>query len=251
MPARQPRHAFALIELVIAIVLIMILLALFVPALYSARVISQRDQCASNLTRIGGALHLYIEDNNDQFPSVPDRPSWNYGGVRFSSADGSPFLDSSRPLNRALSPYSMHGDVAKTFCCPADFGISGDIRELGTGGRSACRSFGTSYRANACLFDARLVGFDDQPRGLYRSEIITAPSRMLVMGDAVWYEVAESTGRNADWHNSDNAGNLLFLDNSVRLQRVRPRGMVGPVMFDPMPGSADREDSRRDDVEDE
>ncbi len=235
MHAKVAHRAFALVELVISIVLILVLLALFVPALHSARLVSQREQCASNLSAIGEALHIYLDDNDGQFPTVSDRGGWNYGGVRFSTADGTPFLDSNRPLNKALSPYTMHGDVAHTYCCPADFGIVGDIPDLGTGGRTACRAFGTSYRANAQLFDARLGGFDEQPRGMYRDEIITSPSRMLVMGDAVWYEVAESTRRNADWHQVEGTGNILFLDNSIRFQRVRPRGVVGPIMLEPVP----------------
>jgi prepilin-type processing-associated H-X9-DG protein len=55
------------------------------------------------------------------------------------------------------------------------------------------------------------------------------------MGDPVWYEVAEETGRKADWHGQPNAGNLLFLDGSVRFLTVRPRRIVGPILFDPAP----------------
>lgn len=222
-------------ELVISIGLILVLLALFLPALYSARLISQREQCATNLSRIGNALHRYLEDHDDQFPTVANQPGWHYGGVRFSSTDGSPFLDSARPLNQVIAPYTSHGSNAHMFCCPADYGIVGEIPELGTGGRSACRAFGTSYRGNAQLFNASVDGSDASARGLYRSEIITAPSRMLVLGDAVWYEIAEDTGRKADWHTVAGTGNILFLDNSVRFQRVRPRDIVGPVMFDPTP----------------
>lgn len=235
MPARRNRRAFSLIELVIAIVLILVLLALFVPALHSARTMSQREQCAANLSRIGEMLHIYLDDHDGQFPTVLDQPAWHYGGLRYSSGEGMPYLDSSRPLNQVLLLYSLQGPEAMIYCCPADAGIAGQIPELGTGGRSACQSFGTSYRANACLFDSRIAGVDDKPRGLFRSEIITAPSRMLVLGDAIWYEVAESTGRDADWHNAGGAGNILFLDNSVRLQQVRPRGIGGPVVFDPSP----------------
>jgi len=235
MTARPHRSAFALIELLISVILIVVLLALFVPALFSVRAVSQREQCATNLGRIGTAMHMYLEEHNEQFPTVTHQPGWHYGGVRFSSTDGLPFLDASRPLNRWLYPYTPYGDVAHTFCCPADIGITGDIAEIGTGRRSVCRSFGTSYRANAVFFDARIAGLDVEPRGMYRSEIITAPSRMLVLGDAVWFEVAEQTGRSANWHQLPDTGNILFLDNSVRFQAVRPRGVTGPVMLDPIP----------------
>jgi prepilin-type processing-associated H-X9-DG protein len=53
------------------------------------------------------------------------------------------------------------------------------------------------------------------------------------MGDPVWYERAEETGRSADWHGVAGAGNLLFMDGSVRFQPVRPRTVAGPIVFDP------------------
>jgi prepilin-type processing-associated H-X9-DG protein len=59
------------------------------------------------------------------------------------------------------------------------------------------------------------------------------------MGDPVWYEVRESTGRVATWHGSPDAGNLLFLDGSVRFVPVEPRPEVGAAVFDPLePGLA-------------
>lgn len=233
MSAPIRRRAFALVELVISIILIVVLLSLFVPALFTVRAASQRDQCASNLRQIGQALHIYMEENDGQFPFVNHQPAWRYGGVRFATADQSPFLDSTRPLNRVV--FTAGVGPANIFCCPADQGITGDLDGLGTGDRTACRSFGTSYRANAPLFDARLDGRTSQPRAMYREEISTAPSRMLVLGDAVWFEVAEQTKRDADWHEVPQTGNILFLDNSVRFQRVRPRDVTGPVMFDPVP----------------
>lgn len=234
MPAQRHTRAFSLIELIAAIILISILLALFIPAMHLARSVSQREQCAENLARLGSALHHYLEDNNHQFPTVLDQPSWRYGGVRFSAADGTPFLDTNRPLNQFLI---YHHAAANAFCCPADIGITGEIPEIGTGTRSACRAFGTSYRANPSLFDSRIAGIPGKGRGLYRNEIITAPSRMLVLGDAIWYEVAESTGRNANWHQQPDTGNILFLDNSVRFQSVNPRGISGPVVLDPFPSA--------------
>jgi prepilin-type processing-associated H-X9-DG protein len=149
--------------------------------------------------------------------------------------DESPFLDMSRPLSRWMSPSRVTGPEAAGFCCPADRGITGEASEFGTGRRTACRSFGTSYRGNAPLFDARLAGITDEPRGIRREEITATPSRLLVIGDAGWYENAEATGRNADWHGRPGYANLLFLDGSVRFREVLPRGQGGPVVFDPIP----------------
>ena len=44
----------------------------------------------------------------------------------------------------------------------------------------------------------------------------------------------ERTGLQASWHGTPNAGNLLFLDGSVRFMSVAPRPEVGAAVFDPL-----------------
>jgi prepilin-type processing-associated H-X9-DG protein len=183
--------------------------------------------------------------------------------MRFSSNDDLAFPDPNRPLNVYLPLTRTHEHADVVCCCPADRGITDSTEGLGTGSRTAFRSFGTSYRANSALLRGQgsptrttggalpsldiahpqavrapqQVGIGETSGqshgGVVRSAILTAPSRMLVMGDPVWYERAEETGRSADWHGVAGAGNMLFMDGSVRFQPVRPRTVAGPIVFDP------------------
>ncbi len=53
------------------------------------------------------------------------------------------------------------------FSCPADRGITDEYGEVGTGRRTAYRSFGTSYRANSLLFldgSVRYVALEPRPK---------------------------------------------------------------------------------------
>jgi len=235
------RRALTLVETVITLVLIAALVSILLPALSSARTTSYRDQCADNLRGLGRAWADYLRDHQNQFPHVAGQPGWMYGGVGFSSIEESAYPD----LDRPLTPYMglrQTGEYHGLSCfCPADEGIEDDEAgaSAGTGGRTAFRTFGTSYRANAALFS----GPADSGRGMLRSEITTPPSRLLVMGDPVWHEVAAATGRDADWHGERGLGNLLFLDGSVRFRAATPAPVVGPVVLDPrMPGSAPASD---------
>jgi prepilin-type processing-associated H-X9-DG protein len=251
MPNRNPHRGLTLLETGISLGLIAVLVSLLIPILSTARQSSYRDQCAANQRVIGQAWQTWLNDNDKQFPHVPLQPGWRWGGMRFSSIDDTAFPDFDRPLTAYL-PLSQTTEYDRVcVCCPADRGIESPVSGLGTGDRTVFRSFGTSYRANAPLLDARLArlpasmrgepGSDE--RGLRRSEISTAPSRMVLAGDPMWYEVAESTGRTADWHGKPNSGNLLFMDGSVRFMTVRPRPMIGPMVFDPiMPGSFPAQD---------
>jgi prepilin-type processing-associated H-X9-DG protein len=235
-PGYVPASGFTLVEAVIYLAVVVILLAILLPALASARLSSQRELCASNLRQIAPAWFSYL-DEHGEFPTVPFQPGWEWGGVRFSAIDDRAFLDPDRPLNRHLPLRSIDVASEHLFCCPGDTGITGAAGEsgleVGTGRRTAYRSFGTSYRANDMLLDARRARLDTELRGLKRSEISATPSRLVILGDAVWHEALESTGRHADWHGGPNAGNLLFFDGSVRFMTIKPRSDGQPAVFEP------------------
>jgi prepilin-type processing-associated H-X9-DG protein len=241
MADRLPRHlGLTLLETVISLLLIAALFGILLPTLSTARSTSFRERCAMNQVRIGQAWEQYLQEHNDRFPSIAVSPGWRYGGVRFTQVGNVAFPDETRPLTPYLPCPRTADKHEVVWCCPADYGISDPAFGTGTGGRSAYRSFGTSFRANPAFLDWRPVdgegGLLVEGRGLHRSEITAAPSRLLLLGDAFWHEAAERTGRQADWHQEPGKGNLLFFDGSVRFRAVWPRLIPGPITFDPMSG---------------
>ncbi len=228
MDVRSGRGGFTLLELVISLAVVSALLVLLLPVLTTARRSSHRALCAGNQRLLGHAWSNYLDSNDQRFPVLLVQGAWMYGGARFSSLDDSPFLDYDRPLNRFLPVDRIGGPGEILFECPADRGITDERGQVGTGRRTAFEAFGTSYRANAKL----LAGHAG--RGLQRDRITTSASRLVVMGDPVWYEVRENTGRIASWHGVPNAGNMLFLDGSVRFVTIAPKPKVGAAVFDPL-----------------
>ncbi len=234
MVLRHNHRGFTLLELAISLALVSFLLAVLLPALASARMVSHREQCSSNQRRIGEAWRTCLEDRQGEFPYVPALPDWHYAGVRFSSVDETPFPDSQRPLSQYMPQAWAARGGTNSFHCPADRGITGETTGVGTAERTAYRAFGTSYRANASLLDSHLAGVSGPVhRGLRLVEISTVPSRLVLMGDAIWFEVREGTGRDADWHGDKDKGNLLFLDGSVRYMQILPKSRIGPAVFEP------------------
>jgi len=225
----RTRTGYSLVEVMVTGAVVCALLAVVLPMLSAAREQSRREQCADQQRRLFGAWHGFMRDHVDALPYVPDAAAWFYGGVRFSSLDGRPFLDGARPLNEYLP---VSAAATRVFRSPSDRGIRGEGPLAGTAGRTAFRAFGTSYRANAQLLDAPRAGLSQDLRGVRIAELWAVPSRVVLMGTPIWFEIYEQTGRDADWNGEGDRGNLLFLDGTVRFMAVLPRHRMGSAVID-------------------
>ena len=68
-----PARGFTLIELLVVVGIIAILVALLLPAIFSARATSRRVTCLNNLHQIGLAINAYAERMDGKIPFGPSR----------------------------------------------------------------------------------------------------------------------------------------------------------------------------------
>jgi prepilin-type processing-associated H-X9-DG protein len=71
---RKIKHifAFTIIEILVVISIIALLLAILIPALGKAGSLSKRIVCTSNLRQIDLAMRMYLDGNNNTYPSTQD-----------------------------------------------------------------------------------------------------------------------------------------------------------------------------------
>jgi len=187
---------FTLVEVLVVIAIIAILAALLLPALSSAKSAAWRTQCVSNQRQTGVALEVYVMDNADTMPLLP-----NWNGL--SGQDGSYDIfvaATNRPLNTILS------GTYKVSKCPAD---KGDpyVAHPTTPGTNCWDAFGTSYlpQWNLGVFGVRYVfGNASDPvnsPSMKKSAIDRQPANKIIQGDWIWHPNRGNTDPRSVWHN--------------------------------------------------
>ncbi len=117
--------AFTLIELLVVIAIIGILAALLLPVLSRAKARAVQIQCVSNYKQAGMALHLYLDEHNDQLPPGNDPAAPNYLDLTETPAYNA---TSTNYLSFYLAPYVSQPspqqvganatNVVKVLACP-------------------------------------------------------------------------------------------------------------------------------------
>src|SRR6266566_7457778 len=74
---KNAQAGFTLVELLVAIAIIAILIAILLPVLGSVRERANRIKCAGNLRQLGTALYIYAADNKNNFPRTVQHPVEN------------------------------------------------------------------------------------------------------------------------------------------------------------------------------
>ena len=209
---RGSRHGFTLVELLVTIAVIGILAGLLLPAVNRAKDASRRAGCTSNLKQVSLAIHLYADENQDNFPVLPEPNPYPNGVGAYYKQLVKGYL-------------GLRGPAApdeKVFVCPSDQRIF----------RDAEHAF-TSY-----TFNGYEVSEGSIPRitGKKMSAII-APSRAVLVADwpaffgGSWHPFREEL-------HADARNQVSFVDGHVSETRIYWNGVyeVSPRHYEPPPG---------------
>jgi prepilin-type N-terminal cleavage/methylation domain-containing protein len=84
---RHRRNGFTLIELLVVIAIIAILAAILFPVFARAREAARRTTCISNLKQIGTATMMYVQDYDENFPSMQRTYFYGHGATDVTRTD--------------------------------------------------------------------------------------------------------------------------------------------------------------------
>ena len=111
------RRSFTLIELLIVIAIIVILAALTVPALRSARETAKKAICIGNEKNLGEYIHSYVFNHAQSLNVLQNYNDWYQ---RLVIENGGTYKDTSKSHVKAENLDPTGQGIAKIFKCPAD-----------------------------------------------------------------------------------------------------------------------------------
>jgi len=226
------RHAFTLLELLVVVSLIVLLVAMLLPALGNARFEARNTVCFSNQKQIFDGCVAYAMDHDRRYPSYPTWSTLLGKRGTDSAYNSTAYGVEDRVLNRYVG-YTLAQ-------CPSDIGDS----HPAWGGRitNCYEQYGNSYQPPWSIDVLRTVyvfgvpnTVDKQPKHL---NSFSHPANKVVIGDFGWWLNRPWSDPRTRWHSKSDERNepIAFADGHVAWMYVPAEYDAAGQNLPPDPG---------------
>lgn len=196
---KESRHALTFIEVMVALAILAVIIAVILPKFSRAHVHPPQMRCLTNLRQIGLSFRLWANDHGDLYPT---RVAKNKDDAGKAMADTS--------LVHIFQAMSNELCVPNTVICPAD-------------SRVAATNWNSFSITNISYF-VGLDAADTRPNMILSGDRDIAEDGRLLSGTANL-----TTNRPVAWHRllHREGGNVLLADGSVQqVDTVKLRGLL-------------------------
>jgi len=219
MSKRDEQGKLRPVEIVIIGCVCLFLLAVIMPASQTSRFDAYRIKCGKNLSEIGKAMQVYVNDYDDELPRAGGKESVWSGLIGWDAVDrfAAFRLDRDGSGGRATISSSLYllvkyaGVAPKTFVCPEDIGTTVfKTADYGAGDRELIDlwDFGPESTMH-CSYAYQL------PYCLYRLNTSSEPSMAVVADRNPWIDSPARKAKNMAGFNPDGAEEAVKIGNTV------------------------------------
>jgi prepilin-type processing-associated H-X9-DG protein len=241
------KRALTLAELLVVLATIALFMTILLPTLAKIRYNRYRAACAANLSQIGKAMMMYVNDYDDQLPvAAGPNSKWgttpNYQAHTRRAAFGLDSQDASAQASIGASLYLLvkyeqltpksflcKGDINTTEFIPAKYGVRDkDLIDLWDFGPGPARHCSFSYHIPYGLYALTSSNLPGMAVAADRNPWIDSPSAkakdfVRFMPTAHIARSARGTAERAKYGNTishqENGQNVLFIDGHVEFAK--------------------------------
>jgi prepilin-type N-terminal cleavage/methylation domain-containing protein len=204
------RNPFTLIELLVVIAIIAILASLLLPSLARSRARARQAVCMANVSQIGIALALYVDEHDSWYPV---HKSW--ADLVGKQGNESPDRHQSRRAakERPLYPY-VDEEIAR---CPSDLG------DPLWRNPNCYDAYGTSYSIQWTANRYGVAPVTHHTRPAKATTFDVSPSNKMVLADWPWHGDRRLSMPGTRWHSdTGRVFNTLFAEGHVEFFDFTP-----------------------------
>ncbi len=216
--SKKNTSAFTLIELLVVIAIIAVLMGIAIPVLIKAKTLAIRFKCANSLKQINYAVGLYLNANDDKYPSAQDPMDPRLYRIDPNACIWLWMGRGWRPLIEPYLNFERGPKNAPILLCPSDK-ISSNAYQS-TSYSYSMAFYHSAKQINDINIVSKTYGTVSPPAIPQRTSDVAKPSQKILIGE--WFSNHERTKvKDTGWWVWAGSRNYIFADGHTAFIKAK------------------------------